>query len=870
MKIRSIASLLLSFCLAAGGAVLSASAAPVAYAVLENGVLTFRYDENKPTGDNVWDFPVNAVAKTDNAPWKAEAANITSVVIEPSMKDYEVATYGLEGLFSGCANLVSIEGLNNLNVTKALRMNSMFNNCTLLTEIDISRWQNSKESNFNADSAFLQCTALLKIYVSDKFKPVYATSSNSPFRYSDSKKGSKSLTGGNGTKWSTSALGYAMAVIDRPGQPGYFTGRAWIDVDLQGGAGVGATSYDLEGDAITDGQAVELGVPSMDGYDFTGWTLPEEQLTDGVTVDSETGVVTLPADYLKSFTAVATWKPQSAASYTISYYLGDTHYDGHDESYDYSETEAHVLQFTDPVVSPGMKFTGWFRDKACTDGPITEIAAGEIGDKVLYAGEIVTHEGTYNISYYCDKVKYDDVHETYDYSETESHVLELTDPTMPTGKRFVGWFSDEDCTQGPVTEIPAGTWGDQSFYAGTEVVGDKTLIWNGSADDDWLNAQNWTPSEVPTEVDVIKFDGTAADKPIRFYGSKTVLAVVLAGDVTINAPTDYTLKLLLSGFGNITKIGSGALTVSAANTYIGMTIVKEGTLVRNGMRAFGPAGNVLVVTNATLQLGGYNASNVRYALTLEEDSVLDASGQLQGYSGLSSVALTGNASLYVGSVYPTATTLCNGSLVLNGHTLAKTGIGKISVNAGSWQDDDSGTLYVTEGRFESSWASTTAYGPTNMLLWVESGAEYYEGQNSGMNWSCIRAANDSQFTSTLSKDNWFKVNVGDRIQGGLTTKALSIGNGCVYEPLAVGDCVTVSNALSLVGSFVLDVSHLTNAEPKKELPLLVSPTEVPVTKVSEVRTAKGRPWPVYSRQRTDGMWELGVLPRTGGMLLFVR
>lgn len=848
---------------------LTAQAAPSAYAVLQDGVLTFRYDENKPTEGNVWDFPVNAAAKTD-APWKDEAANITSVVIEPSMKDYEIATYGLEGLFSGCVNLVSIDGLNNLNVTKALRMNSMFNNCALLTEIDISRWQNAKEANFVAHSAFLHCTALLKIYVSDKFKPVYATSNNSPFNYSEKSKASKDLTGGNGTKWSTSAMGYARAVIDRPGQPGYFTGRAWIDVDLQGGVGVYATSYDLEGEAITDGQSVELGVPSMDGYDFTGWTLPAEQLADGVTVDSETGVVTLPADYLKSFTAVATWKPQSAASYTISYYLGDTHYDGHDEVYDYSETEPHVLQFTDPTVSPGMRFTGWFRDKACTDGPITEIAAGEIGDKVLYAGEIVTHEGTYNISYYCDKVKYDDVHETYDYSETESHVLELTNPKMPAGKKFVAWFADEDCTQGPVTEIPAGTWGDQSFYAGTEIVGDKTLIWNGSADDDWLNAQNWTPNEVPTEVDVIKFDGTAADKPIRFYGSKTVLAIILAGDVTINAPTDFTLRLLLSGFGNITKIGSGALTVSAANTYVGTTIVKEGTLVRSGAQAFGPAGNALVVTNATLKLGGYNSSNVGYDLTLEEGAVLDASGQLQGYSGLASVTLTGNAEIFVGNIYPTPTTLCGGSLSLNGHTFKKTGVGKISVNAGSWQDVDSGTLHVGEGRFESSWSSSYAYGPTNMLLWVGSGAEYYEGQNSGMNWKCIRATNNSRFLSLLSNSNWFKVNARDRIVGGLTAQALSLSNGCVYEPLVVGDCVTVSNELLLVGNIILDVSHLTNAEPKKELPLLISPTEVPVAKVSEVRTAKGKPWPVYSRQRTDGMWELGVLPRTGGVLLFVR
>ena len=138
MKIRSLASALLVSCLT--GAVLTASAKPVAYAVLQDGVLTFRYDENKPEGDNVWDFPTPGTGdydKTDNAPWKDERANITSVVVEESMRNYEVVAYGLNGLFKGCENLTSLVGLGNFNMTKVARMLNMFQGCQKMNILEL-------------------------------------------------------------------------------------------------------------------------------------------------------------------------------------------------------------------------------------------------------------------------------------------------------------------------------------------------------------------------------------------------------------------------------------------------------------------------------------------------------------------------------------------------------------------------------------------------------------------------------------------------------------------------------------------------------------------------------------------------------------
>ena len=781
MKIRSLASFLLVFCLAAGGAVLSASADPVAYAVLENGVLTFRYDENKPTGDNVWDFPSPAYNETDNAPWKAVRENITTVVVEESMKDYAVPSYGFIGLFNGCVNLTTLVGFDNFNLTKLTRMSSMFSYCSSLTTIDLSRWEISA-STLYAPSAFSYCTGITTIYVSEKFAPVKLDASGI------FSKMTASFVGGNGTKWSSGRVNAVYAKIDRPEQEGLFTGRTWIDIDFNGGEGdADAVSYDLTKDSIAAPQAVELGVPTRDGFEFDGWELPAEQVEDGVTASKFTGKITVPANYLKAFSVVAKWKEQA--------------------------------------------------------GP----------------------EGTYTISYYCRDIHYGDKDEEYEYSETEDHPLAFTDPVVSVGYTFAGWHDNPECTGEVVTKIVAGTYGDVALYAGETPIGPTTLIWTGAVDNDWTNGRNWTPNKVPTVDDDVQIGGMT----VRLAPEMACKSFTLTGDVTFDVPVNVNLRLVIGGEGCITKIGAGTLTLSAENTYVGSLTVKEGTVARGNVQAFGPASNALVVTNATLNLGTWNRQTIRHDLTLEEGAVVDSPNELQGYSGLSSVTLTGDASVRCVN----NTTLCDGKLTLNGHIFSKIGSGKITIGASSWQDVDSGTVHVVEGCVESAWTQTVGNGITNMLLWVESGARYYEGENSGLPWGRVRAANDSRFDSTLSKGVYFSVKVGERFSGGVTASALSLSNGCVYEPLAAGDCLVVSNQFetSYGGKFVLDLTKINpmSVDHNQQLPLLITPTEVPASKVSEVRTVKGK-WPIYTKLREDGMYELGVTVKNGGLLLLFR
>jgi autotransporter-associated beta strand protein/T5SS/PEP-CTERM-associated repeat protein len=57
----------------------------------------------------------------------------------------------------------------------------------------------------------------------------------------------------------------------------------------------------------------------------------------------------------------------------------------------------------------------------------------------------------------------------------------------------------------------------------------------------------------------------------------------------------------ISGKGSLTKLGSGALTLSGSNSFTGQTTVSAGTLILNGSSALAPTAAVVVAGGATLQ-----------------------------------------------------------------------------------------------------------------------------------------------------------------------------------------------------------------------------------------------------------------------------
>ncbi len=179
---------------------------------------------------------------------------------------------------------------------------------------------------------------------------------------------------------------------------------------------------------------------------------------------------------------------------------------------------------------------------------------------------------------------------------------------------------------------------------------------------------------------------------------------VVAGDPTIDTgPFTDTISGVISGSGALTKIGSGTLILSGANTYTGPTLVEAGTLAASAAGAFSPNSTVSVASGGKLDLGGY-------------------SNAIAGLAGAGSVTNGGgaNATLTVDS---TASATFSG-VISDGptHTLAlvKSGSGALAltgVNTYSGGTDlAGGTLAIGSGAALGSGPLAMQDGTTLQLL----------------------------------------------------------------------------------------------------------------------------------------------------------
>ena len=174
--------------------------------------------------------------------------------------------------------------------------------------------------------------------------------------------------------------------------------------------------------------------------------------------------------------------------------------------------------------------------------------------------------------------------------------------------------------------------------------------------------------------------------------------------LTITGAQNTSLTNILSGAGKLTKTGTGVLTLSAANTYAGLTNLSAGTLV---------VGNNNAVGSGTLQLGSATMRNsgtalsFTNALTLAGDTNFDGTGALT-FTG--ATGLTGARIL----------TVTNGAVSLNGlisdsgtavKSLTKAGAGTL-ILGGSSANTFTGSLKVNDGTLNLSKSSGQAFAGT--------------------------------------------------------------------------------------------------------------------------------------------------------------
>ena len=139
-----------------GGYLTAASATWVRWDA-PTGTLSFHRSGTKPVGDNIYELQYG-----NRQDWNDHAAEIKKVVFKAGFRDETHTT--CSKWFSGCTNLTSIEGIENLNTSNVKYMNEMFGQCSNLETLDLSHFNTEKVGNMS--NMFNGCTKLHDLNIS--------------------------------------------------------------------------------------------------------------------------------------------------------------------------------------------------------------------------------------------------------------------------------------------------------------------------------------------------------------------------------------------------------------------------------------------------------------------------------------------------------------------------------------------------------------------------------------------------------------------------------------------------------------------------------------------------------------------------------
>ncbi len=222
-----------------------------------------------------------------------------------------------------------------------------------------------------------------------------------------------------------------------------------------------------------------------------------------------------------------------------------------------------------------------------------------------------------------------------------------------------------------------------------------TSAWNGALGNTFRGALNIASSFTTS---TLALTATAASS--------------VSGNLTLSAnthtfTTDPGVTMAISGIlsgtsANITKAGTGTVTLTGANTYTGTTTLSAGTLnlgVAESVNVSGPLGKQLANAAGTIILNGgtlqYSASNSndysgRFSTAASQAYDVDTNGQsvtwataLTSSGGALTKSGAGTLTLSGANTYSGTTTVSAGALQVGSGGVGTTGTGAVTVQTGS-------------------------------------------------------------------------------------------------------------------------------------------------------------------------------------------
>ena len=196
------------------------------YDVSGQNVLRF---EKYPQGDTIFSegtikqgalLTTNADGSFDGeVTWDGQMSNITSVEVNTPIKPAKTDNW-----FKDATALTSVDFKYNTGTATTTSMESMFEGCTTIAEIDIRNLNVSSVTSFN--NMFKNCSSLVTIFARKNFVTDAASGATGTGMFTGC---TKPLVGAKGTSYITGNDGIEYAHVDVDGSPGYFTqGEAYV------------------------------------------------------------------------------------------------------------------------------------------------------------------------------------------------------------------------------------------------------------------------------------------------------------------------------------------------------------------------------------------------------------------------------------------------------------------------------------------------------------------------------------------------------------------------------------------------------------------------------------------------------------------
>ena len=287
-----------------------------------------------------------------------------------------------------------------------------------------------------------------------------------------------------------------------------------------------------------------------------------------------------------------------------------------------------------------------------------------------------------------------------------------------------------------------------------------TLTWKGdnlSNPAFWdTTTTNWANAGQPDRFfagDHVVFNDAATSFAVAIQG-----ASVSPASVTVdNSATAYAISGgAIAGPGGLTKMGSGSLTVSSANSYTGDTVIKGGTLIANNATALGTAAGGTTITNGgTLDEGGMNLG--AEIVTVSGDGV-GGNGAIVNNSGtdqinaLQQVILAGNTSFGGTSRWD----LRGGgnALDMGGFTLTKTGTNLVALVGSSIYNP--GNIRIVQGTLGLHLGTDLGGSSANTVTVQNGGTLNFYSCPSPNAWTLVLENGSTYFSSVggVGMNNW--------------------------------------------------------------------------------------------------------------------